>query len=423
MPGRRRFSMLKPKGFTTKIIHTPFAREDVNRALHQPIYGNSAFDFESAEQMELAFQGKVPVHAYSRITNPTVENLELRIRQITDALNVTALSSGMAAISNVILLLASSGKNIVVSNHLFGNTYVFFESTIRDFGIEARFCDMTDAEQVESNIDGNTVALFVETITNPQFEVADLQLLSGISRKHNVPFVVDSTLTPPNVFRGKDFGVDIELISSTKIMSGGATSIGGLIVDYGTFDWSKSAKLAPLAKRFGPLAFHYKLRREIFRNLGSCMSPFAAYLQSVGLETLQLRFEKAAENCREMAAFLAAQPQVKSVNYPGMAGSKFFGISKKQFGIFPGAMLAFEFATREDCFSFINQLGLIRRATNVYDNKTLIIHPASTIYCDFDKAKREGMGVSDLSIRLSLGIEDIEDLKADILQALGTMEQ
>jgi len=414
--------MLKPKGFTTKIIHTPFAREDANRALHQPIYSNSAFDFESAEQMELAFQGRLPVHAYSRITNPTVENLELRIKQITGALNVTALSSGMAAISNTILLLASSGSNIVASKHLFGNTYVFFESTIREFGIETRFCDLTNNEEVKANIDQNTVAVFVETITNPQLEVVDLESLSRVAHENNVPLISDSTLTPPNVFTAKDFGIDIDLISSTKCMSGGGTSIGGLIVDYGTFDWSKSKKLAPLSKRFGPFAFNYKLRREIFRNLGACMSPYAAYLQSLGLETLQLRFEKAATNCRELAEYLESLPQVKGVNYPGKEGSKFFEISQRQFGVFPGAMLTFDFFSREACFTFMNQLQIIRRATNVYDNKTLIIHPASTIYCDFDKETRESLSVRETTLRLSLGIEDIEDLKSDLLQAINNLQ-
>jgi O-acetylhomoserine (thiol)-lyase len=410
--------MLKPKGFSTKIIHTPFAKNDVNRALHQPIYSNAAFDFESAEQMELAFQGRLPVHAYSRISNPTVENLELRIKQITGSLNVTALSSGMAAISNVIFLLASSGSNIIASKHLFGNTYVFFESTIQEFGIETRFCDLTNADEVQSNIDSKTVAVFVETITNPQLEVVDLTALSNLAHHNNVPLIADSTLTPPNVFNAKDFGVDIEVVSGTKAISGGATSIGGLIIDYGSFDWSKSTKLTPLAKRFGPFAFNYKLRREIFRNLGACLSPYAAYLQSLGLETLELRFEKAATNCRELALFLTTLPQVQQVNYPGTIGSKYYELSKRQFGNFPGAMLTFDFATREACFNFINKLELIKRATNVYDNKTLIIHPASTIYCDFDKEKRENLEVSDLTVRLSLGIEDIEDLKDDILQAL-----
>lgn len=410
--------MLRPQGFSTKIIHAQFAREDVNRALHQPIYSNSAFDFESAEKMELAFQGRFPVHAYSRISNPTVENFELRIKQITGSLNVTALSSGMAAISNVIFLLASSGSNIIASKHLFGNTYDFFKSTIKELGIEARFCDLTNNEEVKANIDSKTVAVYVETITNPQLEVVDLESLARIAHENNVPLIADSTLTPPNVFIAKDFGVDIEVISSTKCMSGGATSVGGLIVDYGSFDWSKSTKLAPLAKRFGPFAFNHKLRREIFRNLGACMSPFAAYLQSLGLETLQLRFEKAADNCRELADFLETMPQVKAVNYPGKVGSKFYEISKRQFGNFPGAMLTFDFSSKETCFTFINKLELIRRATNVYDNKTLIIHPASTIYCDFDKETRESLGVSDVTVRLSLGIEDIEDLKSDLLQAL-----
>ncbi len=410
--------MLKPKGFTTRVIHTAFAKDDVNRALHQPIYSNAAFDFESAENMELAFQGRLPAHAYSRISNPTVENLELRIKQMTDALNVTALSSGMAAISNVILLLASNGTNIVASSHLFGNTLIFFDKTIRDFGIETRFCDLTDEESVRKNIDDKTVAVFAESITNPQLEVVDLELLAGIAHEMNVPFIVDSTLTPPNVFHAKDFGVDIEVISSTKCISGGATSIGGLILDYGTFDWSKSAKLAPLAKRFGPFAFNYKLRREIFRNLGACLSPFAAYLQSLGLETIQLRFEKAVDNCKQIADFLATLSTVKAVNYPGRNGSEFYEISKKQFGEYPGAMLTFDFASKEECFAFINKLDLIKRATNVYDNKTLIIHPASTIYCDFSLEEREKMHVYDTTVRLSLGIEDVDDLKNDILQAL-----
>ena len=410
--------MLKPKGFTTGIIHTPFAKGDVNRALHQPIYSNSAFDFETAEEMELAFQGRLPVHSYSRISNPTVENLELRIKHLTGALNVTALSSGMAAISNVIFLLASAGSNIVTSGHLFGNTYIFFDSTLRELGIEVRFCNLNDSDEVRANIDEKTVAVFVETITNPQLEVVDIEELSKVAHAKNVPLIADSTLTPPNVFRAMGFGVDLEVISTTKAISGGATSVGGLIVDYGTFDWSKSSKLAPHAKRFGPMAFNFKLRREIFRNLGACISPFAAYLQSLGLETLELRFGKAVANCHELAHFLEALPQVKGVNYPGKKSSKFYEISQKQFGNAPGAMLTFDFSSKEECFTFMNKLDMIKRATNVYDNKTLILHPASTIYCDFSKERRQELQIREETLRLSLGIEDIEDIKRDILQAL-----
>lgn len=410
--------MLKPHGFSTRIIHHPFARNDCNRALHQPIYSNSAFDFESAEQMEQAFKGQIAAHSYSRISNPTVENFELRIKEITGSLNVTALSSGMAAISNTILTLASAGTNIIASKYLFGNTYLFLKTTIKEFGIETRFCDLTNIEEVKATINDKTVAVFVETITNPQLEVVDLQKLSRISHENNLPLVVDSTLTPPNVFKAKEFGVDIEVISSTKCISGGATSIGGLIVDYGTFDWSKSAKLGSLAKKFGPFAFNQKLRREVFRNLGACLSPFPAYLQSLGLETLQLRFEKAASNCLELANFLERLPQIKEVNYPGKISSEFYQISKQQFGNYPGAILTFNFSTKDECFTFINNLQLIKRATNVYDNKTLIIHPASTIFCDFDKETCKSINISDTLIRLSLGIEEVDDLKNDILQAL-----
>ena len=410
--------MLKPQGFTTRVIHNPYAKDDINRALIQPIYSNATFDFESAEQMELAFQGKVPAHSYSRISNPTVENLELRVKEMTGSLNVTALSSGMAAISNTIFLLASAGSNIILSRYLFGNTYNLFTSTMSDYGIESRFCDLKDPAEVRKSIDGKTIAVFAETITNPQLEVVDLLELSAVAHEMNVPVLVDSTLTPPNVFRPRELGVDIEIISSTKCFSGGATSTGGLIVDYGTFDWGKSLKLSPLAKRFGPMAFNYKLRREIFRNLGSCMSPFAAYFQSLGLETLQLRYEKAASNCIDIAGLLTTLPQVRSVNYPGLKGSEFYDVSKRQFGIFPGAMLTFDLESREACFTFLNRLDIIKRATNIYDNKTLIIHPASTIYCDFTPAERMTLNVRDNTLRLSVGIEDTEDLKNDILQAL-----
>lgn len=410
--------MMKPRGFSTHLIHSSLANEDVHQALHPPIYSNAAFSFDSAENMELAFQGRLPNHSYSRISNPTVENFERRVRQITGALNVTALSSGMAAISNVFFVLAYAGSNIIASKHLFGNTYTLLNTTLKEFGIEVRFCDLNNIQEVQANMDQDTILVFVETITNPQLEVVDIKKLSDMAHKSNVPLIADSTLTPPNVFKAREHGVDIEVVSSTKCISGGATSIGGLIIDYGTFDWSKSKKLAPLSKRFGPYAFQQKLKREIFRNLGACLSPFAAYLQSLGLETLQLRFERAADNCRELATFLETLPQVKKVNYPGIPGSPFYEVSERQFGKHPGAILTFDFATRKDCFAFLNKLQLIKRATNVYDNKTLIIHPASTIYCDLSNDIRESLNVYDTSLRLSVGIEDIEDLKNDILQAI-----
>jgi O-acetylhomoserine (thiol)-lyase len=386
-----------------------------------PIYSNASFEFETAEQMERAFLGRSPDHAYSRISNPTVENFEQRIRSITGALSVTALSSGMAAISNAILTLASVGSNLVTSKHLFGNTYVFFQNNLSVYGVEIRYCDLTDIKEVREAIDGNTMALFFETITNPQLEVADIRKLSEVARTVNVPLIADTTITPANIFRASDFGIDIEVVSSTKIISGGANSIGGLIIDYGRFDWSFSKMLKSWAARFGPMAFNAKLRKEVFRNLGSCMSPFTAYLQSLGLETVRLRFDRAAENCLELANFLKDSPDIQKVNYPGLKDSAFYDISKIQFGAYPGALLTFSLSSKENAFKFINNLRIIKRSSNLYDNKTLIIHPASTIFSDVDPAVRSSIGVDDTLIRLSVGIEDIGDLKEDISSSLSQL--
>lgn len=405
-------------GFSTRVIHTDYLKKDAHNALQMPIYSNAAFQFDSAELMEDAFLGRSPDHAYSRISNPTVENFENRIRAITGALNVTALSSGMAAISNVFLTIAKSSDNIVTSKHLFGNTYSFLTSTLEAFGVEIRFCDLTNVDEVYNAINERTIAVYFETITNPQLEVADIGLLSKVAKEHGILLIADTTLTPPNIFNAGKLGVDIEVISSTKMITGGATSMGGLIIDYGKYEWTRFNKLSELAKRFGPFTFNAKLRKEIFRNLGACLSPYHAYLQSLGLETLSLRFDKAGSNCLFLAEYLQSEKKIANVNYPGLKTSKYHDVSKNQFGKHPGAMLTFNFSKKEECFVFLNKLKLISRATNIYDNRSLIMHPASTIYCDYPPEKRVELGVSDTLIRLSVGIEDFEDLKNDIHSAL-----
>lgn len=409
---------MENQGFSTRVIHTEYAKKDVHNALQMPIYSNAAFEFDTAEQMENAFMGRSPDHAYSRISNPTVENFEQRMRSITGALGVTALSSGMAAISNVFFTIAKSGDNIVTSKYLFGNTYSFLSSTLQAFGVETRFCDLTDSKEVANAINEKTIAIFFETITNPQLEIADIASLSKVAKEYGVLLIADSTLTPPNIFAASRNGVDIEIISSTKMITGGATSMGGLVLDYGQFDWSKFAKLSDLAQRFGPFAFNAKLRKEIFRNLGACLSPYNAYLQSIGLETLSLRFDKAASNTLLLAEYLQTEERIINVNYPGLKTSGFYEIGKSQFGNYPGAILTFDFSSKEECFGFLNKLKLISRASNIYDNRSLIIHPASTIFGDYSPEKRREMGVSDTLIRLSVGIEDFEDLKNDIHSAL-----
>ncbi|MCC8153915.1 MAG: PLP-dependent transferase [Tannerellaceae bacterium] len=401
-----------------QVLHTPYNRPDAYHALSMPVYHSAAYEFETAEQMEDAFCGRTPDHVYSRITNPTVQYFEDRVRTMTGAFSVTALNSGMAAITNAFMTIARAGGNIVTSSHLFGNTYSFLLFTLADFGVEIRFCDLTNPEEVRAHIDENTCALFLEVITNPQLEVADLTLLSELTKAARIPLIADTTIVPFNVFKAKDFGVDIEIVSSTKYISGGATGVGGLLIDYGTFDWAASKLLPRFSGPFGKAAFTTRLRKEIHRNMGAYMTPQAAYMQTLGLETLTLRFEKQASTCLQLAGMLQQVSAIRCVNYTGLPTSPFYEISLKQFGPYPGAMLTFDLESREACFAFLNKLKLIHRATNLFDNKSLAIHPASTIYGTFTEEQRKEMDVYPTTIRLSVGLESADDLYTDIIQAL-----
>lgn len=411
---------MKKDSFNTELLHTEYSKPDAYNSLSFPVYNSAAFEFESAEQMELAFTGKTADHTYSRITNPTVQYFEDRIKTITGAFGVTALNSGMAAISNTIIAVAKTGGNIVTSRHLFGNTYSFLASTLADFGVEVRFCDLTDLIQVASKIDEKTSAVFLEIITNPQIEVADLKGLSEICKTKNTPLIADTTIIPFCAFNASEWGINIEIVSSTKYISGGATSLGGLIVDYGTFDWSKHEKLVTLASSFGNAAFTVKLRKEIHRNLGAYMTPQVAYMQTLGLETLILRYAKSCASCKTLAEKLIELPSVATVNYTGLKNNPYYDISLKQFGENPGAMFTFDLASREAAFQFLNKLKLVKRATNLFDNKTLAIHPASTIFGTFTQAQRDEMNVSDKTIRISVGLEDVEDIYEDFKQAMNS---
>lgn len=409
---------MKENSNTINLLGIPFPKPDIYGSLSMPVYHTLAYEFETAEEMEKAFAGKDGEHTYSRVTNPTVQHFEDRVKALTGAFGVTALNSGMAAISNTFITLARSGGNIVTSPHLFGNTYSFLVNTLGAFGVEVRFCDLTNPSDVEAQLDENSCALFVEIITNPQMEVADLKALSKVLREKRVPLVADTTIVPFTSFRAVDFGVDIEVVSSTKYISGGGTSLGGLIIDYGTFNWNYSSKLQPYTTESSS-AFHYKLRKEIHRNIGAYMTPEVSYMQSLGLETLPIRYEQQSATCGELAVRLQSLKGVETVQYPGLEESPYYMISREQFGEHPGAMLTFNLASREKCFRFLNNLTLIRRATNLFDNRSLIIHPASTIYGGFTPAQRELMDVHENTIRLSVGLEYPESLFEDIKQALG----
>lgn len=404
--------------YEAKLLRHPFPKDDPYGSLSMPLYHTLAYEFATAEEMEAAFCGHANEHTYSRVTNPTVQHFEERVKAVTGAYGVTALNSGMAAISNTFLTLAWNGSNIVTSRHLFGNTYSFFVNTMNVFGVEVRFCDLTHPEEVATQLDEKSCALFVEVISNPQMEVADLKMLSSVAGEKGVPLVADTTLVPFTLFHAVDFGVDIEVVATTKYISGGATSLGGVIIDYGRFNWSHSPRLHSLADA-SPSAFHQKLRSEIHRNMGAYMTPEVAYMQSLGLETLQVRFEREAVTCKSLATKLRSLPRIASVSYTGLEDNRYYAVSRQQFGDYPGAMLTFDLASKEQCYSLMNNLKLIRRATNLFDNRSLIIHPASTIYGSFTPEQRRAMDVNENTLRLSVGLESVEALFEDIRQALG----
>ena len=403
---------------TTDLINKRFTRKDAHGAITMPIYNTAAFEFDTAEEMEDAFLGKSGRHTYTRISNPTVEAFESRVQAASGAKHVMAVASGMAAISTTFLTIASAGSNIVTTAHLFGNTFSLFLFTLKAFGVEVRFCNLLDVNDVEKHIDENTCAVFTEIITNPHMEVADLAALADLAHKKRVPIVADTTIVPWPAFRAEHLSIDLEIVASTKYISGGATGIGGLILDYQSFDWTHSSKLRDLAMQVGKKAFQVKLRGEIGRNIGAVMAPQVAYMQNLGLETLDLRFQKASKTCLELARFLETIPQVESVKYNGLPSDPFYEISKKQFRDYPGAMLTFSLKDKAECFSFLNRLKIIRRATNLFDNKSLIIHPESTIYGTLSAEYKKLVEVPDNMLRLSVGLERFDDLKTDILQAL-----
>lgn len=387
----------------TQAIHVAYERRDAYDSLSIPVYNTLAYEFDNAQIMADAFTDKIKAPDYSRVENPTVTNFERRVAALTDASHATAFNSGMAAISNTLLALSAQGKNIVTSKHLFGNTYGLLVGTLRRFGVKIRLCDLTKVEEVEKMIDEDTCCVFLEIVTNPQMEVADLKALSEVAHAKNAPLVADTTAIPFTQFSAKALGVDIEVVSSSKYVSGGATSLGGVVIDYGTTYNGDFGK---------------RLYGEQLFNFGAYMTPQVAYMQTIGLETLDARYRVQSSNALGLAKKLQTLPQIKYVNYVGLEDNPYHELAQRQFGKTAGAMVCIDLESKEACFDFLNRLKLIHRATNLFDNRSLAIHPASTIFGGFSASMRKSMDVLDTTIRLSVGLEDVEDLFEDIKQAL-----
>lgn len=391
----------------TKAIHFSYQKPDAYGALTMPVYHTAAYEFADADVMADAFCGRVELPDYSRITNPTVIYLEKKVQALTGASSVWAFTSGMAAITGTLMCLAASGKTIITSNHLFGNTWLLISKTLGRFGVRSKFIDLTDLQAVRAAIDSDACCIYAEIISNPHQEVVDLKAISEIAHSAGIPLVADTTMIPFTKFSSRELGVDVEVVSTTKYLSGGATTVGGMVMAYGG-----QGSILESHTRFE------EEMKDIQLNLGGYMSPHAAYMQTLGLENLDARYAVESSNTQRIAELLRTLPAVKKVNYLGLPDNPFHELAKKQFGGTFGAMLTIDLADQQSCFRFLNNLKLVKRATNLFDNRSLAIHPYSTIFGTFTAEQKRALDIFDTTIRLSIGLEDVEDIFEDFKQAL-----
>ncbi|HOK40768.1 MAG TPA: O-acetylhomoserine aminocarboxypropyltransferase/cysteine synthase [bacterium] len=405
--------------FETMLIHGGLVPQKNRQSTTVPIYQTTSFKYESCEDISEVFKGEKYGFIYTRISNPTIEILEKRMALIEDGIGAIATSSGMSAITTTIMTLCKSGDNFISSSSIFGGTYSLFKNRMKEFGINCKFINPNYIERFEKEIDEKTKAIFIETIGNPKIDVADIRAISRIAEKYEVPLIVDSTITTPYLIQPKNFGANIIIHSTSKFINGFGNSIGGIIIDAGNFNWNNKRfqNFKEFYEKYGQLAFLIKVRKEIFRDFGGCISPFNTFLILNGLETLSLRMTKHCENGMKLANFLKEQKEVLFVNYPGLKENKYYHLAKEQFNNKFGSIISFGLKNKEMCFKFINSLKLAYNLANLGDAKTLIIHPASTICVEFNEEEKRMMGVSENLIRVSVGLESINDIINDFKNA------
>ncbi len=411
--------MQKEWDFDTLLIHGGLEPGPAG-ATTVPIVQSSAFAYESADAIEDVFRGRRAGQVYTRIGNPTTESFEKRLTLLEDGIASIVTASGMAAISTAVLTILRSGDEILSSSSVFGGTFSLFRDTLSSYGIGVRFVDPTDLDAVRSGVNERTRLLFVETIGNPKMDVPDIAALAEIARGAKIPLVLDATVTTPWMARGKDLGADLVVHSTSKFINGSGSAIGGAIVDLGRFDWKdeRYPHFAPFVKKFGRFAFTARARKLIHKDFGACAAPMNSFLLAQGIETLALRMERHCASALRLAGFLSEHPKVAWVNYPGLADSPFREVASRQFGGRFGALLTFGLSDKQAAFRFINALKLARNLANIGDAKTLVIHPASTICCDYTAEEKALMGVTEELVRVSVGIEAPHDIVADFAQAL-----
>ena len=416
----------------TLAIHAGYSTDPTTKAVAVPIYQTTSYAFDNTQHGADLFDLKVQGNIYTRIMNPTTAVLEQRVAELEGGIGGLALASGMAAITYAIQTIAQAGDNIVSVSTLYGGTYNLFAHTLPKQGIEVRFFDYRDPASLEKLIDDRTKLVFAETIGNPLGNVVDLEAISAIAHRHGVPVVVDNTVATPALMRPFEHGADIVVHSLTKYIGGHGTSIGGAIVDSGKFPWSEHAERFPLlntpdpsyhgvnyVEALGAAAFIARARVVPLRNTGAAISPMNAFLILQGLETLPLRMERHSDNALAVAQYLESHPKVKWVNYAGLSAHPQNNLVQKYLGGKASGILSFGVEGGAEAGArFIDALQLVTRLVNIGDAKSLACHPASTTHRQLNEEELAKAGVSVDMVRLSVGIEHVDDIIADLAQAL-----
>ncbi len=416
----------------TMAIHGGYETDPTTHAVAVPIYQTVAYEFDNARHGADLFNLAVPGNIYTRIMNPTNDVLEKRVAALENGVAGLALSAGSAAVNYSILTIAQAGNNVVSVPLLYGGTYTLFAHMLPKQGIEVRFADDDSPASLERLIDGKTIAVFAETIGNPAGNIADIEAIADMAHSHGVPVIVDSTVTPPPLLKPIDYGVDIVVHSMTKYMGGHGNSLGGVIVDSGKFPWAEHASKYPgltqpepayhgivYSDALGPAAYIGRVRTVPLRNTGSALSPFNAFLLLQGLETLPLRMERHVDNAMAVANHLQSHNQVAWVHYAGLPDSRYYDLAQKYTNGRPSALLSFGVKGGYDAgVKFYDALKLFKRLVNIGDAKSLAAHPASTTHRQLTESEQADAGVTPDMIRLCIGIEHIEDIIADVDQAL-----
>jgi len=416
----------------TVAVHGGYETDPTTRAVAVPIYQTVAYEFESADHGAALFNLEVPGHRYSRISNPTTAVLERRVAELEGGLEALCVSSGQAALNYAVLNVAEMGSNIVSVPQLYGTTYTLFAHILPGQGINVRFAESDQAEAIEKLVDEKTRAIFCESIGNPAGNICDIEALAKVAVRHGIPLVVDNTVATPILLRPIEYGADIIVHSLTKFLGGHGTTLGGAIVDSGRFPWRKHADRFPMfnepdrsyhgliyTEHFGNAAYIARCRSVYLRTTGAVLAPLSAFLLLQGIETVALRVERHVENARRVAEFLHDDPRVEWINYAGFAESPYHPLAHKYFGGRACSLLTFGIAGGlEAGKAFYDALKLFKRLVNMGDAKSLACHPASTTHRQMSAQEQEKAGVRPEMIRLSVGIEHIDDILADLDQAL-----